>query len=117
MHIRVHFSLVVLALFTAVQACIAGTSTTVVLAVSPNPATFGTSVKLKATLLPPSATGKVAFYDGTVLLGSAKLASGTALFSTILLPAGKRKLKAHYNGDSIHDTSTSSAVLATVSAI
>jgi len=51
---------------------------------------------------------------GQCCFGSAKLASGTALFSTILLPAGKRKLKAHYNGDSIHDTSTSSAVLATV---
>ena len=49
--------------------------------------------------VPSGATGRVAFYDGGLLLGSAPIVGQQAIFTTVLLPAGIRHLKAHYGGD------------------
>jgi hypothetical protein len=71
----------------------------VTLTAAPNPSVFGAPVVLTANVTPPNATGRVTFYDGVTLLGSKPLSSGTASISTILLPAGSRKLTAYYSGD------------------
>jgi hypothetical protein len=69
---------------------------------------------MSATVSPPKASGNVTFYEGTTPLGTAALSSGTAFFSTILLPAGNRKLKAYYGGDTTYDASTSNTISQTV---
>jgi hypothetical protein len=94
---------------------------TVTLSTTPNPATFGAPVSLTAAVTafasplsgPP--TGRVTFYDGITVLGSAPLSSGTASFST-LLPAGNRKLRAYYAGDAANRPATSNTVTQTVAA-
>ncbi|MGA3097515.1 MAG: FG-GAP-like repeat-containing protein [Bryobacteraceae bacterium] len=87
----------------------------ITLATSPNPSTFGQAVTLTATGAGGS-TGKVTFYDGVTLLGTATIASGAAALSTILLPAGKQELKAYYSGDSGNPAATSNIVVQTVNA-
>ena len=82
----------------------------VALAASPNPAVFGAPVTLTATITPPDATGRVTFYDGVNILGSKPLASGTASLSTTQLPAGNRKLKAYYSGDTTYLPGTANVV-------
>jgi probable HAF family extracellular repeat protein len=86
----------------------AATATT--LAVAPNPANFGQSVMLTATVTAvapgagtptgtPPATG-VTFYDGATALGMAGLNSAaTATFSTSSLTTGNHNLTASYTGD------------------
>jgi hypothetical protein len=60
------------------------------------------SVTFTATLSSPagSPTGTVSFYDGTTLLGSATVASGSAAYSTSALLAGTHSITAVYSGDS-----------------
>src|SRR6266576_2344462 len=72
---------------------------TLTLAVSPGAAAFGAQVMLTATVTPPTATGKVTFYDGTTVLGTSTISAGTASLSTVMLPAGTRALRARYAGD------------------
>jgi uncharacterized repeat protein (TIGR01451 family) len=55
-------------------------------------------VTLTATVTPVTATGKVTFYDGTTVLGTSTILSGTASLSTIMLPDGARALRAYYAG-------------------
>jgi hypothetical protein len=83
--------------------------TTMTLSTSPNPSTFGAPVTLMAMVSPSNATGRVTFYDGVTVLGTQPLSSGTTSLSTILLPAGVRKLKAYYSGDSTTGPATASA--------
>ncbi len=83
---------------------------------SPNPSTFGAPVSLTATLN-PAATGSVTFYDGVTVLGTKPLASGSASFSTILLPAGNRQLRAYYGGDANYAAATSNALTQPVKAV
>jgi Bacterial Ig-like domain (group 3)/FG-GAP-like repeat len=90
------------------------TSSSVTLASSPNPATYGHSVTFAATVSPSSATGKVTFYDGTTILGTKALVGGEAMLTTSLLPAGARSLRVYYLGDSVNAPSTSTAVSQTV---
>src|SRR3954453_10363579 len=71
----------------------------ITLTTSQNPSTFGAPVTLTATVTPLNATGRVTFYDGVTILGTKPLSAGTASISTILLPAGTRKLTAYYSGD------------------
>ena len=60
----IYFPLFLAALFVGmVDAAVA----CVTLTASPSPATFGAPMILTATLNPPSATGKVTFYDGAVI--------------------------------------------------
>jgi uncharacterized repeat protein (TIGR01451 family) len=83
---------------------------------APGTAAFGAPVNLTAGITPAVATGKVSFYDGVTLLGTATLASGTASFSTIGLPVGLRKLTAFYPGDGVRLPATSNPAVTAVSA-
>jgi uncharacterized repeat protein (TIGR01451 family) len=89
--------------------CGALAPTSISLSTSGSPSTFGHAVTLTATVTPPSATGNVTFYDGTTVLGTAKLSGGQAALSTIVLPSGSRSLQAYYCGDA-NDAPSTSAV-------
>jgi len=88
--------------------------TTTTLSAKPNPGTVGQNVTLTATVSPGTATGTVSFYDGTNLLGTTAMAGGIAAFSTPTLTAGNHSLTATYSGDSNNATSTSAAVVESV---
>jgi uncharacterized protein (TIGR03437 family) len=94
----------------------ATTPTTIALKSSPNPSVYGRPVTLTAAVTPPAATGSVTFYDGTAVLGTAKLTGGQAALTTILLPFGVRSLKAYYGGDANYAPGTSAMVSQTVNA-
>jgi hypothetical protein len=90
------------------------TATTTVLASSATSISYGTSITLTATVSSSSATGTVDFYDGTTVVGSAVLSSGTASYVTTTLPIGTDVIKAIYVGDSSYATSTSATVTVSV---
>src|SRR5262249_52840439 len=75
-------------------------ATQITLSSSSNPSILGRPVALTATL-PVVATGRVTFYDGVDVLGSAQISLGTATLTTVMLPAGARHLSALYPGDGI----------------
>ena len=91
--------------------------TTTTLTSSSNPSTYGQAVTLTAAVSPAAATGRVTFYDGTTILGSASLASGQATLTTSLIASGFRSLTAHYSGDSAQPASTSTALIQKVIAL
>jgi hypothetical protein len=76
---------------------------TTTLSASQNPAPYGQSLNLTATVAIPSgtATGNVSFFDGATLLGTAAVdGSGHATFSLGTPNAGTHSLSASYEGDS-----------------
>ena len=88
--------------------------TTISLTASPNPAQYGQTVTLVATVIGDPPTGTVSFYDGAVLLGTGTLNGGSpdqATFSTASLSPGQHSLRATYNGDSNNAVSTTAAAL------
>src|ERR1017187_2407360 len=85
-------------------------STSLVLSSSVNPSIFGQPVTLTATITPSAATGKVTFYDGTNVLGSAAVSSGVASLVTIGIGYGARNLTARYIGNSGYSPSVSSGL-------
>jgi Bacterial Ig-like domain (group 3)/FG-GAP-like repeat/Putative binding domain, N-terminal len=89
----------------------------VTLNVSPSPTTFGAPVTLTATITPATATGKVTFYDGAVVLGTASISGGVATLNVPLNATGTRSLIARYLGDSSNSASVSSVVSETVKSI
>ena len=99
---------------------IQGTATTpaTVLTSSANPATFGQSVTLTATISPAaSGSGSVTFYDGVTVLGTRALLNGRATLTTSLLASGTRLLRAYYGGNTSYTPSTSASMMQTVSAL
>jgi hypothetical protein len=82
---------------------------------SPNPSTVGQAVTFVATETANSpsvatVTGSVRFYsDGTTVLGTVTLSSGTASLTTSALPAGSHTITAIYLGNSGFITSTSNS--------
>lgn len=89
-------------------------STAISLVSLPSASVLGQPVVLTVTVSPGSVTGKVAFYDGVAVLGSATVADGLATFTTTLLPAGSRSFRATYLGDGGHAASRSTVVTHTV---
>ncbi|MFZ0927649.1 MAG: Ig-like domain repeat protein, partial [Syntrophobacteraceae bacterium] len=90
-------------------------STTTSVASSQNPSTQGSSVTFTATVSPSSATGTVAFYDGSTQIGSSQtLSSGSASVSTSALAAGSNSITAVYSGNTNYATSTSPVLTQTV---
>ena len=89
-------------------------TTTTSLASSANPAVFGQTVILTATVSPTSGsstpTGTVTFSDGSTTLASEPLANGQATFSTSSLVVGAHSITASYSGDSNFLGSTSAAL-------
>jgi Bacterial Ig-like domain (group 3)/NHL repeat len=90
---------------------------TVTLASSANPALLSSSVTFTATVGGGSGapSGAVDFYDGTTLLGSGTIASGTATYATTTLAVGTHVITAAYGGDSQYSALTSTAVSQIVS--
>jgi hypothetical protein len=88
------------------------TNVTVVL--SQNPAAFGRSIPLSATVTPGSATGTVQFLDGSTVLGTAPVTAGTATISIATLPVGPHAITAVYSGDAVNAGSTSTAATETI---
>lgn len=73
----------------------APTSTTTALAVSPSKPVYGAKVTLSATVS-PAVAGSVKFLDGTKVLHTVGVTSGTASYSTTTLSGGSHKLKATF---------------------
>lgn len=86
-------------------------ATLTTLAVSPNPATFGQTVTLTATVSPSSATGTVNFFDGVTLIGTAPLSGGIATLAINNFSVGSHSLTAIYSGATNFQGSTSSPVI------
>lgn len=85
---------------------------TVSVASTANPVLVTNPVTFTATVTSSSGTptGTVGFYDGTTLLGSATLSSGTASYTTSSLAAATHSITAVYGGDGNFASVTSAAV-------
>jgi hypothetical protein len=88
---------------------VAKLSSTIAVTCSPNPATFGQGVLIKATLTttgnPPS--GFVDFRDRNTILQRAPVISGVASFTDPILSVGSHSITGTYSGDSTHAGATS----------
>jgi DNA-binding beta-propeller fold protein YncE len=96
-------------------------STTTTLASNLNPSTLNASVTFTATVAENpgtgTATGTVAFNDGSTTLGTATLnASAVATFATSSLAVGQHSMTAVYSGDANNAGSTSAVLTQTVNA-
>lgn len=95
-------------------------NTTTTLSATPNPASFGQSITLSATVTPPPtvatgvSAGTVSFYNGAVLLATVPISSGVATFATASLPVGADSITAIYSGNPGIFPSTSGALIETV---
>ena len=87
-------------------------TTTTSLASSVNPSASGAPVTFTAVVSSPAGTptGKVTFWNGTTVLGTVTLTSGSAKYTTTKLPLGSNTITAVYGGDSNNNGSTSSPV-------
>jgi hypothetical protein len=100
---------------TASSVTVAKASTSTAVTGSPNPATPGSAVTLKATVTATApgsghASGTVQFFNGGTSLGTGTLdASGVATFTTSSLPPGTNSITATYQGNTDFLTSTSPA--------
>ncbi len=70
--------------------------------------------KIAGPKIPGTPTGSVSFLDGTTLLGTVALSSGTASFTTTSLAAGSHAITAVASGDSDFTAVTSSQVVEVV---
>jgi hypothetical protein len=93
-------------------------ATTASASASPNPASFGQSVTITATITSAfnagPLTGTVTFYDGTTSLGSATVSNSQATLSTSTLPLGANAITASYSGNANYKPSTSAVLTETV---
>ena len=71
---------------------------TMTLSSSANPSALGKPITLTATLSQSSASGKIAFYDGVTVLGTATISSARAQLTINLPAAGKHLLQARFFG-------------------
>jgi sugar lactone lactonase YvrE len=85
-------------------------ATTTALTSAPNPSIAGSGVTFTATVTPAAATGTIQFLDGTTVLGTGTLASGSATFTTSTLTPGTHSVTAVYSGDASNAASTSAGV-------
>jgi hypothetical protein len=88
-------------------------STTTTLTSNPNPSHFGQAVTFTAQVTssgPSTPTGKVAFLDGTLSIGSATLSGGVAKLTKFNLAVGPHPITAQYKGDAVSGESTSPVV-------
>jgi hypothetical protein len=92
-------------------------ATTTYLSPSVNPAAYGQTLTLVASVQPPgsgSATGTVTFLDGSTSLGTANVSNNTAQLSVPNLSLGTHTLTAQYSGDTKFAGSTSAPVTETI---
>ncbi|MBU1425901.1 MAG: Ig-like domain repeat protein [Gammaproteobacteria bacterium] len=88
--------------------------TTTTLATSVNPSVAGQAVTLTAVVTGSSPIGIVNFMDDASSLGSATIAAGQATLHYTFINVGPHNLKAVYTGDTNNLTSTSAAVVETI---
>ena len=104
--------------FATLTVTAAKSASTTALTVSPNPATVGESVTLRATVTGSAGTpiGSVTFSADDVNLGSANLNSGAASItaSSNGIPPGNYPVIAKYSGSTTYNASTSSADVVTL---
>jgi hypothetical protein len=95
-----------------VSQVVAKATTTTTLLSSINPLVAGKSVTFTATVssLASSRTGTVQFLNGTALLATVTLKSGTAKYTTSQLPPGTDAITAVYSGDSNNSGGSSALV-------
>mgnify|MGYP001766584514 CR=1 FL=1 len=82
---------------------------------SPAGSADGRSVTFTAVVNDPDATGTVTFMDGAVVLGTATLRNGVAVYTTSALTVGDHYITAGYDGDANFYCSTTPAYVHTVS--
>jgi sugar lactone lactonase YvrE len=88
-------------------------TTTLLLAVAPNPAVVTANVTMTMTATAATGTpgGTASFYDGTTAIGAAALsASGVATLSTAALAPGTHAISVQYSGDSADAAGKSNTV-------
>lgn len=87
--------------------------TTVTLTSSINPSIVGRAVTFSAGVISRGqpASGVVTFLDGSLVLGSAPVSSGSANLTLTSLAAGLHAIVARYNGDTATQSSTSTVLL------
>ncbi len=92
--------------------------TTVTLSGNPSgTSTFGSSVTFTAAVLPAAARGTVTFRDGSTVLGTVAVASGSASLTTATLAVGLHQISATFTPtDDDYETSTASSITHTVTA-
>jgi uncharacterized repeat protein (TIGR03803 family) len=99
---------------------VTGKASSTALQASPNPASVGQSVSLKATVTGSGTnpTGTVTFASGSTLIGTAKLSAGAASYtaSTAALPPGTYPVSASYSGDATYSASVSTPSSVTLNA-
>jgi alpha-tubulin suppressor-like RCC1 family protein len=90
--------------------------TTTTLSASPDQQVHGRPVTLTSDVDCPAgpATGSVAFYEGSTLLGTATLTGGRATLAVRTLAVGEHTIVAHYEGDDQCLPSASSPVTVTI---
>lgn len=89
-------------------------NSSVTVASSLNPSTYGSSVKFTATVTPSTATGTVTFKDGTTTLGTGTISAGKATFTTTTLTVSSQSITAAYGGSTNYNSSTSAVLTQTV---
>ena len=92
-------------------------ATSTYLAASVNPAAYGQTLTLVASIQPPgngTATGTVTFLDGATSLGTVNVSNNLAQFSVPTLSLGSHTLTAQYSGDTKFAGSTSAPITETV---
>lgn len=95
---------------------VAQAATTITLAPSANPATYGQPLILTATVTPAAATGRITFYDGVSIIATGTFAGGVATATTISLSTGPHSLTAYYGGDGTNEAATPPAISLAVKA-
>jgi len=86
----------------------------ILLTSSSSSSSLGNPVIFKAIVTPGAATGSVAFYDGSTLLGTTNLSGGQATFSSSILILGTHPITAVYSGDATHSSITSIILTQTI---
>jgi hypothetical protein len=91
-------------------------STTIQLTVTPNPATFGQAVTLRATLTGNYGTpvGSVTFIDSGQNLAGVTLVNGIASFTTSTLAVGSHTIQVSYPGNYVGQSQTSAPTTLTI---
>jgi hypothetical protein len=87
---------------------------TISLASSSNPSTYSAPVTLTVTLTGPPNGELVTFMDGSTILGTGTLGSGSASYTTSTLAVGTHSITAVYSGDSNYNGNTSAVLTQTV---
>jgi uncharacterized delta-60 repeat protein len=82
---------------------------------TPNPSVYGSVVTFTATISPSAATGEIKFREGNVLLGTANLVNGSAVFTTTNLRVGSHVISATYSGNTNYPAGSSNSITQQVS--